>query len=187
MNQEKFWDTFDKEEGYFNGYFSDEKLTDVDEKLIATTIGKDDLTKTSRQLKVSMGNAMQLFYVFGVLMFIMIIYLLSKIIIEKNALSISMAKILGYSNKEINRLYITSTTIVTILSMLITIPLCNVLMDKICEFIFMSYPGYFAYYVPGRVFTEMFAMGVISYLVVVWFQMRKIRRIPMSEALKNVE
>lgn len=187
MNQEEFWDTFDKEEGYFNGYFSDEKLTDVDEKLIATTIGKDDLTKTSRQLKVSMGNAMQLFYVFGVLMFIMIIYLLSKIIIEKNALSISMAKILGYSNKEINRLYITSTTIVTILSMLITIPLCNVLMDKICEFIFMSYPGYFAYYVPGRVFAEMFAMGVISYLVVVWFQMRKIRRIPMSEALKNVE
>ena len=187
MNQKEFCDIFDKDDGYFNGYFSNKKLTDIDEKMIATTIGKDDLTKTSRQLKVSMGNAMNLILIFGAVMFIMIIYLLSKIIIEKNALSISMAKILGYSNKEINRLYITSTSIVTVFSMLITLPICNVMMDKICEYIFMSYPGYFAYYVPGRIFGEIFVIGVVSYLVVVWLQMKKIRRIPMSEALKNVE
>lgn len=187
MNQEEFCDVFDKDDGYFNGYFSNKKLTDIDEKLIATTIGKDDLTKTSRQLKVSMGNVMNLILIFGAVMFIMMIYLLSKIIIEKNALSISMAKILGYSNKEINRLYITSTSIVTIFSMLATLPICNVLMDKICAYIFMSYPGYFAYYVPGGIFGEIFGIGVASYLVVVWLQMKKIRRIPMSEALKNVE
>ncbi len=187
MNQEEFCHIFDKEEGYFNGYFSNKKLTDIDEKMIATTIGKDDLTKTSRQLKVSMGSAMNLILIFGAVMFIMIIYLLSKIIIEKNALPISMAKILGYSNKEINQLYVTSTSIVTISSMLITLPICNILMDKICAYIFMSYPGYFAYYVPGRIFGEIFAIGVVSYLVVVWLQMKKIRRIPMSEALKSVE
>ena len=54
-----------------------------------------------------MGNMMVLFQGFGVIMFVLIIYLLSKIIIEKNAQSISMAKILGYTNHEINRLYIT--------------------------------------------------------------------------------
>lgn len=49
----------------------------------------DDLTKTSRQLIRSMGSMMSLFLVFGSLMFILILYLLSKIIIEKNAQSIS--------------------------------------------------------------------------------------------------
>ena len=46
-------------------------------------------------LEVSMGNMMVLFQGFGVIMFVLIIYLLSKIIIEKNAQSISMAKITG--------------------------------------------------------------------------------------------
>ena len=34
-------------------------------------------------------------------LFMLIVYLLSKIILEKNAQSISMTKILGYSNREI--------------------------------------------------------------------------------------
>ena len=46
----------------------------------------------------------------GVIMFMLIVYLLSKVIIEKNSQSISMTKILGYNNREINSLYITTTT-----------------------------------------------------------------------------
>ena len=37
--------TFGEKEDYFNGYFSREKITDLDEDLIATTITEDDLTK----------------------------------------------------------------------------------------------------------------------------------------------
>lgn len=187
MNQEEFIDTFDKDEGYFNGYFTDEKLTDIDEKMIATTVTEDDLTKTSRQLKVSMGTAITLFYYFGIAMFILIVYLLSKIIIEKNAVSISMTKILGYNNMEINKLYITSTTIVVLLSLLLTMPICNSIMDFLCAEIFKSYSGYFPYYVPGITFVKMFATGAVAYMFIAWMQMRKIKHIPMADALKNVE
>jgi putative ABC transport system permease protein len=41
------------------------------------------MTKVSRQLKVSMGSMMKLFDVFGVIMFMLLMYLLSKQIIEK--------------------------------------------------------------------------------------------------------
>ena len=96
-----FCDTFAKDAGYFNGYFSDNEITDIDEAYIATTITEDDLTKTSRQFILSIGGIMTLFTSFGVIMFVLIIYLLSKIIIEKNPKSISMVKILGYTNGEI--------------------------------------------------------------------------------------
>ena len=43
---------------------------------------------------------------FAIAIYMILIYLLSKIIIEKNAQSISMTKILGYTNGEISRLYI---------------------------------------------------------------------------------
>ena len=92
----------------FNGYFSREKITDLDENLIATTITEDDLTKVSRQLDVSMGEMFQLINIFAVVLFALLIYLLTKLIIEKNANAISMVKILGYENREINSLYLTS-------------------------------------------------------------------------------
>lgn len=58
-----------------------------------------------------MGDMMGMMYGFSVIIFLVVIYLLSKVIIEKNAQSISMTKILGYTNGEISRLYILSTSL----------------------------------------------------------------------------
>lgn len=43
-----------------------------------------------------MGSMISMFATAGVIMFMLIVYLLSKVIIEKNSQSISMTKILGY-------------------------------------------------------------------------------------------
>lgn len=146
MEQDLFRQTFDYDSDYFNAYFSDQKIKDIDDALISTEITVDDLTKTSRQLIRSMGSMMNLFLVFGALMFVLILYLLSKIIIEKNAQSISMVKILGYNNREINRIYLHSTTIVVILCILITIPISSLVMKEVVEVVFFEYSGWITYY-----------------------------------------
>lgn len=187
MEQKAFNRMFDKKEDYFNGYFSDQEITDIGEEYIATTITVDDLNKTCRQLRVSMGGMMVLFQGFGLIMFALIIYLLAKIIVEKNTQSISMVKILGYLDKEINGLYVKTTTIVVILSIILTIPVSNLLIGEVCKVMFEQYSGWLPYYVPNRIFAGMFAGGVITYGVVAIFQIRKIRKIPMTDALKNTE
>ena len=187
MTMDEYCEIFEKDEGYFNGYFSNTKLDDIEDKMVSTIITQDDLTKTSRQLKLSMGGQMAIFWVFGVVMFLSLIYLLSKIIIEKNSVSISMTKILGYNNREINRLYMMSTTSAVLLSLLLTIPLDNFIMKKMCIGIFADYPGYFPYYVPGITYVKMLVLGVLSYAVVAVLQMKKIKKVPLGEALKNVE
>ena len=187
MPRAEFNEIFDKDEEYFNGYFSNEELEDIDDRMIATVITKDDLTKTSRQLRISMGNMMVIFQVFGVIMFMMIIYLLAKIIIEKNAQSISMTKILGYNNSEINGLYVTVTSIVVLISIGVTIPLANYLMKTLCVVIFREYSGYLAYHASYSVFAEMLFLGIAAYAVVAWILMRKVKKVPLAEALKNSE
>lgn len=187
MKQSDFNETFDQDSDYFNGYFSDLKIKDIDDDYIATVITQDDLTKTSRQLKVSMGSNMTIFLVFGIAMFILIIYLLSKIIIEKNSQSISMTKILGYRNGEINRLYVTATTIVVVLSILLTIPVADRIIGSLCVYIFSDYSGWLPYYVPWYTYIEMFILGIVSYAVVAFMQMYRVKRIPMTDALKNNE
>lgn len=187
MEQDLFRQTFDYDSDYFNAYFSDQKIKDIDDALISTEITVDDLTKTSRQLIRSMGSMMNLFLVFGALMFVLILYLLSKIIIEKNAQSISMVKILGYNNREINRIYLHSTTIVVILCILITIPISSLVMKEVVEVVFFEYSGWITYYMPAVTYVEVAASGVICYAIVAFLLNRKVKKIPMSDALKNVE
>ena len=187
MEQDLFRQTFDYDSDYFNAYFSDQKIKDIDDALISTEITVDDLTKTSRQLIRSMGSMMNLFLVFGALMFVLILYLLSKIIIEKNAQSISMVKILGYNNREINRIYLHSTTIVVILCILITIPISSLVMKEVVEVVFFEYSGWITYYMPAVTYVEVAASGIICYAIVAFLLNRKVKKIPMSEALKNVE
>lgn len=187
MEQDLFRQTFDYDSDYFNAYFSDQKIKDIDDALISTEITVDDLTKTSRQLIRSMGSMMNLFLVFGALMFVLILYLLSKIIIEKNAQSISMVKILGYNNREINRIYLHSTTIVVILCIFITIPISSLVMKEVVEVVFFEYSGWITYYMPAVTYVEVAASGVICYAIVAFLLNRKVKKIPMSDALKNVE
>lgn len=187
MSREQFLETFDYDSDYYNGYFSNKKITDIDDMYVATEITVDDMTKTSRQLKVSMGNMMQIFIWFGIIMFLLIIYLLSKIIIEKNSQSISMTKILGYTGKEISGLYVVTTSIVVIVSFIVTLPIVNTLMKTIFVVAFSEYPGWLPYYVPYSVYIKMLALGMAGYALIAFMQIKKVGRIPMDEALKNVE
>lgn len=186
MSSKQYNEEFMKQDRYYNGYFSDKKL-DIDEKKVASIITVDDLTKVSRQLEVSMGESFKLIYVFAIGLFILLVYLLTKLIIEKNTTSISMVKILGYTNAEIGRLYLISTTWVIIISQIITIGLSTVIMNWLYKYFMAKMTGWLTLYYAPQVFPEMFILGLLVYAVVAAFQLLKIHKIPMDEALKNVE
>lgn len=188
MKQAQLNQTFDLGEDYFSGYFSDTPITDIKEKYIGSVLDLDALTKISRQLDVSMGSMMGLVNGFSMLIFAVLIYLLSKIIIEKNAQAISMTKILGYTNGEISRLYIASTSIVVILCLLISLPVENWVMQILFrEMMLASISGWITLWIDPMIYVEIFAAGAGTYFIVALLEYRRIRRVPMDEALKNVE
>ncbi len=187
MDSKKFNETFDKDEDYFNGYFSNEEITDIDSKYIATTITKDDMIKFSRQLDVSMGDTFYMVNVFSVILYLLLMYLLSKLIIEKNSSSISMVKILGYNNYEIGRLYIIATSIVVVISVALSIPISVLVMKGLFRVMMSEYTGWFSFYINPKVYLEIFLSGVLSYVVIAALQLFKIKKIPLDEALKNME
>lgn len=186
MSDDYFKDIFDKAEDYYSGYLSSEKL-DIDEKYVATEITLDDLTKVSRQLDRSMGTSFELVKIFAVVLFAVLMFLLTKLIVEKNSTSISMVKILGYSNREISRLYVTSTTIVVVISVIINIMLSVVIMNWLFRVFMEQMSGWISCYYAPYVFVLMFVLNVGVYALISIFMMYKIKKIPMDEALKNVE
>lgn len=187
MNKEKFNKTFDKENDYYSGYLSDKGIKDIDKKYIATEITKDDYTKTSRQMRQTMGSMIQAFTVLGVIILVLIIYLLSKVIIEKNAQSISMTKILGYSKREINGIYIHTTTIVTIVSLLVALPIVVKLMDYVWHAMMVNYSGWIPCTTSPDIFVKVLVIGIVSYALCALLLTRQTNKVPLEEALKNVE
>ncbi|MDE6708325.1 MAG: hypothetical protein K2K06_09865 [Oscillospiraceae bacterium] len=71
--------------------------------------------------------------------------------------------------------------------MLLTIPITNIALQQTCEYFFKEYPGWLPYYVAPSVFVKIIVMDIISYAVISFFQMRKIKKVPLADALKNVE
>ena len=186
MSDAEFKNVFDKSEDYYSGYFSD-NILDINEKYVATQITLDDLTKVSRQLDRSMGETFNLVKIFAVVLFAVLMFLLTKLIVEKNTTSISMVKILGYSNREISRLYVTSTTIVVVLSVALSIGLSVVIMNYLFRVFMEEMSGWISCYYAPHIFPVMFILNITVYAVISFFMMAKIKKIPMDEALKTVE
>lgn len=186
MSDAAFKNVFDKSEDYYSGYFSD-NILDINEKYVATQITLDDLTKVSRQLDRSMGETFNLVKIFAVVLFAVLMFLLTKLIVEKNTTSISMVKILGYSNREISRLYVTSTTIVVVLSVALSIGLSVIIMNYLFRVFMEEMSGWISCYYAPHIFPVMFILNITVYAVISFFMMAKIKKIPMDEALKTVE
>lgn len=187
MPIDQYREVFDLDDDAFSGFFSDAKITDIDSDMIASTITKRDITKMCDQLDHSMGSYMQYFQVLCILLSMAMIYLLTKLIIEKNENAISMTKILGYENREIASLYLLSTTIVMIVIDVLTVAIGVWVMNFAWKEILMTYSGWFSFHMETISYVKMFAFVLIGYVIVMILDFQRIKKIPMDQALKNVE
>lgn len=187
MPIDQYREVFDLDDDAFSGFFSDSKLTDIDSNMIASTITKRDITKMCDQLDLSMGSYMQYFQVLCILLSMAMIYLLTKLIIEKNENAISMTKILGYENHEIASLYLLSTTIVMLIIDVLTVAVGVWVMNFAWKEILMTYSGWFSFHMETISYVKMFAFVLIGYVIVMILDFQRIKKIPMDQALKNVE
>lgn len=183
----QYREVFDLDDDAFSGFFSDSKITDIDSNMIASTITKRDITKMCDQLDLSMGSYMQYFQVLCILLSMAMIYLLTKLIIEKNENAISMTKILGYENHEIASLYLLSTTIVMLIIDVLTVAVGVWVMNFAWKEILMTYSGWFSFHMETISYVKMFAFVLIGYVIVMILDFQRIKKIPMDQALKNVE
>lgn len=187
LSHSYYEDVFDVDKDYYCAYFSDSKITDIGDNKIFNCVTEKDMTKMADQLKVSMGDMFTIVEAFAVVMFILVVYLLTKIILERNSTSISMVKILGYEDREIGQLYLVATSWVVLLAVIISFALVTELIRLIFVTFMKGYSGWIPFGIATKTYVQCFILAIVSYLVVASMQMHRIKKVPMDEALKNVE
>jgi putative ABC transport system permease protein len=187
MDDDSYRQIFDIKEDEFTGYFSRNEIKDIDDKYIATVITTEDILKVTNQLMHSMGSLVDVFKYALIVLAAALIYLLAKIIIEKNEHSISMVKILGFKNGEIGALYIIPTAFVVLIFSIISFVIGYYLMVWIFHIFMLKMDGYFAFYMKPESMALSVIYLLIGYALVSIVDFIRIRRIPMDVALKNME
>lgn len=187
VREKSFRENFSVDDGMFTGFFSDSKIDDLDTDLIAAVITEKEITKMCDQLDLSMGSMLEYFQYLCIGLSIILIYLLTKIIIEKNENAISMTKILGYQNSEIARLYLLSTTFVVVIESMLGIFVGQAVMRYYWKIMIMDYSGWYAFKLSAAGYIKMFVFVIVGYMAAALLDFNRIKKIRMDEALKNIE
>ena len=98
-----------------------------------------------------------------------------------------MLKVLGYQSREINSIFIRLTSIMVVVFSLIGAWLCTFVLAQMWRMVMYDLSGWFEFYISPKDYIKMIMIVIVAYIIVMIFDMRRIKRIPMTEALKSVE
>ena len=174
------------EDGYFNVLLTDHKL-DIPDEYVYAELSREDIIKASETI-VSMLRAMIVMLIgAAVIVSVVCVYILVKIILDKERMNISLIKILGYQNNEINRIYLNSTFIVVIISLFFSIPISNLIMKRLWLKTIASIQAYIGFYLKAEAYLIIILTVLGTYLLSSFLLKRHAAKISMVETLKNRE
>ncbi len=171
-------------DGSYNVVYSDEEL-DIDSSEIAYLSDTDSVTET-------LGKAMKMFESFiygmifmGCLLSVIAVYLVVNMIVEENKSSISMLKVLGYRNSEINGIVLSTNHILVLIGFLLSLPMGFVSANLICNVMntmvhVVAKPGF-------TVISMLICAAIVlaSYCVSLVLLRRKVDKVDMVVSLKG--
>ena len=186
MTIDDFNRMFGNDADYFNAYASTDELL-LDDRHVATSVTPDDMDEISNQMRESMGDIMTMMMLMAVPIYLILLYLLTKTVIDRSARSISYMKVFGYHSGEVDGLYIQPITLFVLFSLLASIPLIIALLTGLLKLVFSRYAGNFPIDIPPDRLALLVVVGMVAYAAVAALHVRRIRKVPLSLALKAQE
>jgi putative ABC transport system permease protein len=175
-----------EDEDRFLGYASDRELA-LDGRYLATEITPEAMTSSADQMQESFGDMMGMVVAFAVPVYLILVYLLTKTVIDRSARYISYIKVFGYHDREISRLYVRAITVTVLVSLVASLPLVLWLVGALVKLVMDRYSGNLEIYVQPTLLVEIVAIGVAAYVAVALVHLWHIRRVSLSEAMKVQE
>ena len=169
---------------YFNGYLSNQPL-DIEEAYVQSVVTRSDLVKINEQMTQAFSQLLPVLTSVSIAIYLVVLYILTRLVTDRNAISMSFLKVMGYTAKEIRSLYLHATTLVVLASLTAALPLCNIALRYLMKFAFMKFKGNLSVYIPGYVYFLVFVTGGVAYLFIKALLTRRIEQMELGYALKE--
>ena len=186
MTQKNLNDMIDQDKNYYNAYLSDKKL-DIKDEYIQSKLTRNDVVKIGEQVTSSFGQMIPIMTTVSIIIYLVVMFILTKLVMDRNATNMSFLKVMGYDDKEISKLYLKASTIVVVISLIICAPFSYYLMDVLFKFAFMRFTSYIEMYMPYYLHIVVFVVGLLVYSLVNFILNRSIKKVDLGESLKESE
>ena len=186
MDIDSMRERFRQDDDYYNMVLSDKAL-DIDEGRIYSVTTKSDIERSSKIFSELMSGMVITLVGTSAVIFVVVMYLMIGVMIDRSSFGISLLKTFGYSKKDVKKLYLDGNAITIAISAIICLPLSKLVMDRI-------YPSFipnvacginlnFAWYL----YPALFIAVMLIYLLTSTLLVRKLNKITPAEVLKNRE
>ena len=177
---------FDEDDDYYNAVMSDHEL-DIEEGRLYSVTTKADIDKASGVFVDLMAPLFTLLITMSSVIFCLVMYLMTSVMIDKASFGISLMKIFGFNKKEVKKLYLDGNKAVIAVGALIAIPIAKIITDKMFPVfvanvacgLYLKFEWY--YYI------AIYAAIIIFYNIISLLLTGKLSRMTPAEVLKNRE
>lgn len=114
----------------YNVVFSDKDLGVDPARLYATTT-KADIESAAGIFADQMRSMVVMIVIISTLIFVVVMYLMMKVMIDRSAFSISLIKVFGFKTKEIRKLYLDGNFFIIAIGAAICLPLAKFIMSAV--------------------------------------------------------
>lgn len=186
MDIDDMRDLFGQNDDYFNVAFSDHEL-DIDGERLYQTSTRADVMKRANVFLELMQSMIIMMTSVGIFIFIVVLYQMMKVMIDRASNSIALMKVFGYREDEIRKLFLDANFAVVAVGAAVLIPICKWIMDQLFpSFVENVACGIDLSWAPWLY--PVIYLGVIAcYLVVRTMLMRAVRRSKPVDALSRNE
>ena len=179
-------DLLGEEEDFFNMVLSDHAL-DIPSGKLYNTLTRENMISASRIFLEFMMPFITVLLTGAVLVFVIVMFLMMRVMVDRSARSIALFRIFGYRTREIRKLYLDGNFLVVAIGAAIALPLAKTVMDHIYPFfisnvacaVYLTYPWYY--------YLLIWAATLALYLLINRALMGRIRRITPADSLASRE
>lgn len=172
------------EPGAYNALISDKKL-ELPPSAVAQESCKSDIREQIDTVIKQMGVMIYLLIGLGIMICIASIYVAVNMMVTENRSSISMLKVLGYKDRQINRIVLDINFIFLPAGILLSIPAAY----AAGNFFFVTFADMFSMLITASIAPKSYAISIFltaaSYFVSLMLVRRKVKRVDMIESLKD--
>uniref|UniRef100_UPI004024FC82 FtsX-like permease family protein n=1 Tax=Acetatifactor sp. TaxID=1872090 RepID=UPI004024FC82 len=186
LDRDVMQELFDQEDDYYNVVFADHAL-DIDNGRLYATVTKENVEESSQIFTDMMGPMVIMLVAISALIFMIVMYLMMKVMIDRSAFSISLMKVFGYRRREIRRLYLDGNFYVILLGALICVPLAKWSMDLVYPYCIANVAiGMDLKFTP-QIYIMIYGGILLCYMVINFLLVGRLNKLVPAEVLKNRE
>ncbi len=172
------------DENSFNCIVSDRSLS-IPEAKIAQESKRSDITDQAKAMTKQMDFLLQMIIGLGVIICIAAVYVAVNMLVTESCSNISMLKVLGYRDRQINKIILRSHHILLPVGILLSVP-CVYAAAK-AFFLLMVDFGVMLIdtYIEPKSYLISILLTAGCYFVSLWLLRRKVKKVDMIESLKD--